>query len=200
MAISTYILVGFLRRDRRSNEAALKYLLLGAFSSGIFAYGLLAVLRHFRQYESRRDSARGLGAPASAQSGSDDCAADHHGRIAVQDRRGSISSVGARRLRRRAYQHYWLHVGSGESGGLGAFTAHPALFVAAALDLRPRHCYRRHRHHDRVRTSPRSRRRTRSVCSRTLRLRTSAICCWRLWPWELRRSAAPGFSTASRES
>jgi len=34
------VLVGFLRRDRRSNEAALKYLLLGAFSSGIFAYGL----------------------------------------------------------------------------------------------------------------------------------------------------------------
>jgi len=40
MAISTYVLVGFLRRDRRSNEAALKYMLLGAFSSGIFAYGL----------------------------------------------------------------------------------------------------------------------------------------------------------------
>src|ERR1700738_3257268 len=40
MAISTYVLVGFLRRDRRSNEAALKYLLLGAFSAGSFAYGL----------------------------------------------------------------------------------------------------------------------------------------------------------------
>jgi len=40
MAISTYVLVGFLRSDRRSNEGALKYLLLGAFSSGIFAYGL----------------------------------------------------------------------------------------------------------------------------------------------------------------
>jgi len=40
MAISTYVLVGFLRRDKRSNEAALKYFLLGAFSSGIFAYGL----------------------------------------------------------------------------------------------------------------------------------------------------------------
>src|SRR5271163_360086 len=40
MAISTYVLVGFLRSDRRSNEAALKYFLLGAFSSGIFAYGL----------------------------------------------------------------------------------------------------------------------------------------------------------------
>src|SRR5882724_89595 len=40
MAISTYVLVGFLRTNKRSNEAALKYLLLGAFSSGIFAYGL----------------------------------------------------------------------------------------------------------------------------------------------------------------
>ena len=40
MAISTYVLVGFLRTDTRSNEASLKYLLLGAFSSGIFAYGL----------------------------------------------------------------------------------------------------------------------------------------------------------------
>jgi NADH-quinone oxidoreductase subunit N len=40
MSAATYVLVGFLRRDRRSNEASLKYMLLGAFSSGIFAYGL----------------------------------------------------------------------------------------------------------------------------------------------------------------
>ena len=40
MVISVYILTGSLRRDRRSNEAALKYLLLGAFSSGILAYGM----------------------------------------------------------------------------------------------------------------------------------------------------------------
>src|SRR5271155_2314986 len=39
-AMSSYLLVGFLRRDRRSNEAALKYMLLGIFSSAIFAYGL----------------------------------------------------------------------------------------------------------------------------------------------------------------
>src|SRR5450631_2348919 len=39
MAISFYVLAGFLRRDRRSNEGAVKYLLLGAFSSGILAYG-----------------------------------------------------------------------------------------------------------------------------------------------------------------
>jgi NADH-quinone oxidoreductase subunit N len=39
MAISFYVLTGFLRRDRRSNEGALKYVLLGAFSSAILAYG-----------------------------------------------------------------------------------------------------------------------------------------------------------------
>jgi NADH-quinone oxidoreductase subunit N len=39
MAITFYVLVGLLRRDKRSNEAALKYFLLGAFSSGILAYG-----------------------------------------------------------------------------------------------------------------------------------------------------------------
>ncbi|MCH7978938.1 MAG: NADH-quinone oxidoreductase subunit N [Acidobacteria bacterium] len=40
MVVSIYILAGFLRGDRRSNEAAMKYLLLGAFSSGILIYGM----------------------------------------------------------------------------------------------------------------------------------------------------------------
>jgi len=39
MALSFYVLTGFLRKNKRSNEAALKYILLGAFSSGILAYG-----------------------------------------------------------------------------------------------------------------------------------------------------------------
>jgi NADH-quinone oxidoreductase subunit N len=39
MALTFYIMVGFLRADKRSNEAAIKYLLLGAFSSGFLAYG-----------------------------------------------------------------------------------------------------------------------------------------------------------------
>lgn len=37
--ICTYVLTGFLRRERRSNEAALKYVILGAVSTGIFLYG-----------------------------------------------------------------------------------------------------------------------------------------------------------------
>src|SRR5216117_1962967 len=40
MAISTYVLVGFLRSNQRSNEASMKYFLLGAFSSGILLYGM----------------------------------------------------------------------------------------------------------------------------------------------------------------
>jgi NADH-quinone oxidoreductase subunit N len=40
MALSIYILAGFMRRDNRSNESAIKYLLLGAFSSGIMLYGM----------------------------------------------------------------------------------------------------------------------------------------------------------------
>ncbi|MGH9869214.1 MAG: NADH-quinone oxidoreductase subunit N [Candidatus Polarisedimenticolia bacterium] len=39
MALSTYILVGFLKENRKSNEAAMKYFVLGAFSSAIFVYG-----------------------------------------------------------------------------------------------------------------------------------------------------------------
>jgi NADH-quinone oxidoreductase subunit N len=39
MALSFYVLSGFLRANKRSNEAAMKYLLLGAFSTGILAYG-----------------------------------------------------------------------------------------------------------------------------------------------------------------
>ncbi len=39
MALSFYVLVGFLRTSRRSNEAAMKYFILGAISSGFLLYG-----------------------------------------------------------------------------------------------------------------------------------------------------------------
>ncbi len=40
LSISSYLLAGYTKRDPRSNEAALKYLLIGASSSAIFLYGL----------------------------------------------------------------------------------------------------------------------------------------------------------------
>ena len=40
MALTFYVLVAFTKREKRSNEAAMKYFLLGAFSSGILLYGM----------------------------------------------------------------------------------------------------------------------------------------------------------------
>src|SRR5450759_1692278 len=40
MAVSFYILVGFIKPNRRSNEAAVKYFLLGTFSLGLLLYGM----------------------------------------------------------------------------------------------------------------------------------------------------------------
>ncbi len=43
MSISVYILAGLARTDVRSNEAAMKYFLLGAFSTGFLLYGIALV-------------------------------------------------------------------------------------------------------------------------------------------------------------
>ncbi|ASC72568.1 NADH dehydrogenase subunit 2 [Halomicronema hongdechloris C2206] len=40
LGIASYLLTGYMKRDPRSNEAALKYLLIGAASSAIFLYGV----------------------------------------------------------------------------------------------------------------------------------------------------------------
>ena len=40
MSIPTYILVGFMKKDPSSNEAALKYFLFGALASAIIIYGI----------------------------------------------------------------------------------------------------------------------------------------------------------------
>ncbi len=39
-ALSVYVMVGYLKADKKSNEAGLKYLILGGFSSAIFLYGI----------------------------------------------------------------------------------------------------------------------------------------------------------------
>ena len=40
MALTFYVLVAYTKRERRSNEAGMKYFLLGAFSSGVLLYGM----------------------------------------------------------------------------------------------------------------------------------------------------------------
>ncbi len=43
MSLPIYVLAGFLQNDVRSNEGAMKYVILGAFSSGILLYGISMV-------------------------------------------------------------------------------------------------------------------------------------------------------------
>ncbi len=43
LSISLYVLAGFARKREESNEAALKYLLLGAFSTGFLLYGIALI-------------------------------------------------------------------------------------------------------------------------------------------------------------
>ncbi len=42
-SIASYILAGYLRNDKRNNEAALKYFLLGSFATGFLLYGVALI-------------------------------------------------------------------------------------------------------------------------------------------------------------
>src|SRR4051794_31716648 len=42
-SIASYILAGYLRDDKRCNEASLKYFLLGSFATGFFLYGVALI-------------------------------------------------------------------------------------------------------------------------------------------------------------
>src|SRR5437773_3761337 len=59
MALCEYVLTGFLRGNRRSNEAAVKFFLLGAFSSGLLLYGM-SLLYGIAGSTRLRDIAAGL--------------------------------------------------------------------------------------------------------------------------------------------
>ena len=54
LSISLYVLAGFFRGQLRSNEAGLKYFLLGAFSTGFLLYGIALHLRGDRHHQRRR--------------------------------------------------------------------------------------------------------------------------------------------------
>ena len=121
MAISFYVLAGFLRRDKRSDEGAVKYLLLGAFSSAILAYGFsilyrigaMANLSSIGQSLPPRTNLDVLGAAVQARMdaalalGHPDvlvllALATSSRRAILQDRCRAVPPVGAGRLRGRS--------------------------------------------------------------------------------------------------
>ena len=110
MALCFYVMVGFLRGDKRSNEAALKYLLLGAFSTGFLAYGFSLHVRPGRLHQARRRPGRAFAAHPVGP-GRLPRHGDHRHRTPLQDLRRALPHVGAGRLRRRADHRHRLPLG-----------------------------------------------------------------------------------------
>ena len=100
MALSSYILAGYFKGEVKSTEAALKYFVLGAFSSGVLLYGLSLVYGVAGKMGlpelAKLFAADGAVEPAHARD-----PADPRG-PALQDRRGAVPRLDARRLRGRA--------------------------------------------------------------------------------------------------
>ena len=110
LSLPLYLLCGLARRRRLlSQEAALKYFLLGAFSSAFFLFGVALLYGYAGSLD--------LSDIADARSSRGDAAttlpADRHragrGRPAVQGRRGAVPPVDARRLPGRADPGHRLH-------------------------------------------------------------------------------------------
>ena len=114
MAVSFYILAGFIKPNQRSNEAAVKYFLLGAFSLGILLYGMslmygLSGTTNLRAmataFVGQERDPRLVLAVILVVAG-----------IGLQDRGGAVPHVGARRLRGRADAGHGVPVGRIEGG------------------------------------------------------------------------------------
>ncbi len=127
MAVTFYVLVAFTKRERRSNEAGMKYFLLGAFSSGILIYGM-SLLYGVTGSTNLGDIGRSIGglAPGTAMRpvlvlGMIALAAGLFFKIAAVR---AISHVGARRLRRRADFGHGIPLHRIKSRQLCALRAH----------------------------------------------------------------------------
>ncbi len=63
-SIATYVLAGYLRDDKRNNEAALKYFLLGSFATAFLLYGVALIYGVTGTTQSDRDPRSASPAPA----------------------------------------------------------------------------------------------------------------------------------------
>ena len=101
VSLTSYVLTGFLRHNRRSGEAALKYLIYGGVASGAMIYGMSWIFGLDAADGVRGHRERSVGSldPASRARCSSALRAGARG-LRLQDRGGAVPHVGARRLRR----------------------------------------------------------------------------------------------------
>ena len=93
MSLSTYVLVGFIRRDGASTEGAVKYFLMGAFTSGILLYGLALLYGLTGSTNLAAVAQRPVGVVAG-QPGPGAGDDPGGGGVRLQDRRRAVSHVG----------------------------------------------------------------------------------------------------------
>ena len=117
MALCEYVLTGFLRGSRRSNEAAVKFFLLGAFSSGLLLYGM-SLLYAIGGSTKLSDHCRTPAGPAGHRSAILGGAYYFTRGNVLQDCRRAFPSVDSGCLRRRADLDYRLHLRGAEGGFL----------------------------------------------------------------------------------
>ena len=191
-SIASYVLAGYLRDDKRANEAALKYFLLGSFATAFFLYGVAVIYGMTGSTNLnaiRMALVGGPTAPAPVFIGRRG-GADVRG-PGLQGFRRALPGLGAGRLPGRSHARLRVPDDGPESGGLRHISAHlhdrfradrarlgaAGLGIGAALDD---HRQFRRAHADR----------TSSACWPTARSRTPATCWWR-WP------PAPTIGTAA---
>ena len=149
MALTFYVLVAFTKREKRSNEAAMKYFLLGAFSSGILLYGM-SLLYGIAGSTNLGEIGRSVAAIASAAPVASrrglaeaDVAAGHDcpgRRFVFQNCRRAISHVGAGCLRRRADFSHRISFHRLKGRELRALCAHLHRSARTACALTGRRC------------------------------------------------------------
>ena len=114
ISIPTFILAAFRKHDRVSNEAGVKYYLIGVLSSALMLYGMSLIFGVTGSTKLVDDRLLRRGARH-------DVVADRRGvpladRFRVQDQCGALPLLGARHLRRRADPGHGVPLGRVEGG------------------------------------------------------------------------------------
>ena len=130
LSLSLYVLTGITGR-RNSNEAAMKYFLLGAFSSAFFLFGVAWAYGATGTTQHRRDRARARGSDRQPGARAARVRVPGH-RVRVQGVGGAVPHVDARRLPGRAHAGDGVHVGRDEGGGVPGADPRPGRGLPAA--------------------------------------------------------------------
>ena len=108
ISIPTFVLAGWRKHDPKSNEAAIKYYLIGVLSSAVMLYGMSLVFG-LTGSTLLSDIAAKVGRPHHAAAARRRL--PHHRRVRLQGERGAVPLLGAGHLRGRAHAGHRVPLG-----------------------------------------------------------------------------------------